>query len=419
MSSMLKPPVIALLLVFLIIGLGIGYVAHPTPPPPAPPTTMLPSSIPIGVINALTGDFSSYGLRAQAAAKVAQTDINAYVATLGIPTNFTFYYEDYQTQPSVALTVTQDLYARGVKVIIGGMTSGAMKAIDSYVDTNHIVVIDGTSDAARSDVAPPGDFEIRVIPAAEAEGAAIAAAIKSEGYMNVAMISSEDTYSLSIRDAFKAAWSAAGGNLVTDITYAYPTTTDFTVQLNTLESQVTPLLSANKTVAIFANMWEDVATMLQQASSRNSPLLSLTWFGPDTMAQDTVILKDAGPIASRVKLISVLFASPVTARRTELNAALNASMGQLPDIYALATYDAAWIAALSILSAGQYNPDIIKAAVPTIAAAYWGATGNTALNSDGDRITMDMEFWAVVNDQWQRVATYSSVDQSVTWLTPA
>jgi branched-chain amino acid transport system substrate-binding protein len=368
-------------------------------------------------MNALTGDFSSYGLRAQAAAKVAQTDINAYVATLGIPTNFTFYYEDYQTQPSVALTAAQDLYARGVKVIIGGMTSGAMKAIDSYVDTNHIVVIDGTSDAARESVAPPGDFEFRVIPAAEAEGAAIAAAIKSEGYMNVAMISSEDTYSLSIRDAFKTAWAADGGNLVTDITYAYPTTTDFTVQLNTLESQVTPLLSANKTVAIFANMWEDVATMLQQASSRNSPLLSLTWFGPDTMAQDTVILKDAGAIASRVKLISVLFASPVTARRTELNAALNASMGQLPDIYALATYDAAWIAALSILSAGQYNPDIIKAAVPTIAAAYWGATGNTALNSAGDRVTMDMEFWAVVNDQWQKVATYSSVDQSVTWLT--
>jgi branched-chain amino acid transport system substrate-binding protein len=99
-----------------------------------------------------------------------------------------------------------------------------------------------------------------------------------------------------------------------------------------------------------------------------------------------------------------------------LNAAVQSSLGQEPDIYALATYDAAWIAALTILSVGKYDADLLKAAVPTVAAAYWGATGNPELNSAGDRVTMDMEFWAVVQGQWQRVATYSSVDKSVTWL---
>jgi len=391
-------------------------LAHPAPPPAAAPTTLLPSTIPIGVILTLTGDFSSYGIRAQATVKVAQSEINAYVASLGIPTNFTFLIEDYETQPDVALTRAQDLYAHGVKVIIGGMTSGAMKAIDSYVDTNHILVIDGTSTAARESVAPPGDFEIRVVPAAEAEGAALAAAFQSKGYMNVAMVSAEDTYSLSIRDSFKAAWSAAGGNLVADVTYSYPGTTDFSVVLNTLEQQVAPLLASKTPVAIFANMWEDVAVLLTQASNRNSPLLSLTWFGPDTLSQDTVIIKNAGAQATQVKLISVQLAAPWTAKHLALNASLTASIGQEPDIYALATYDAAWIAALSILAAGQYNADIIKTAVPTIAAAYWGATGNTELNSSGDRVTMDMEFWAVIQGQWQRVATYSSVDKSVSWL---
>jgi len=90
-------------------------------------------------------------------------------------------------------------------------------------------------------------------------------------------------------------------------------------------------------------------------------------------------------------------------------------MGQQPDVYALATYDAAWLAALAILNAGRYDTDAIKAALPTVAAAYWGATGNTELNSSGDRATMDMEFWAVVQGQWQKAATYSSVDKQVTW----
>ena len=368
----------------------------------------------------LTGSFSSYGARAEAAAKVANTQINSYVASLGIPTTFNFLYEDTETSPpDVALTKLQSLYAQGVQVAIGGMTSGEMAAIDTYADTNHIVVIDGTSTAGRGSVAPPvssGDYEFRDMPAGGAEGAALTAALMSKGYKNVAMITSSDTYSLSIRQAFKDAWLAAGGNIVADVNYSYPATTDFTVQLNTLQSAVAPLTAQSKSVAIFANMWEDVSTLLTQAKSSNSPLLSLTWFGPDTYAQDNTIISNAGAEANQVKLISVIFAAPVTPAQAKVNTAVNASIGQEPDIYALATYDAAWIAALSILSAGQYNGTAIRTAVPIIAGQYYGATGNTALNSLGDRNTMDMEFWAVVSGTWDRIATYNSVDQSVTWL---
>lgn len=408
----MKPSVIALLLICLVIGGAIGYMAHPTPPPP---TSTLPSVIPIGVILTLTGDFSSYGARAEATAKVAESEINAYVATLGIPTTFKFYYEDDQTTPSVDLTDLQSLYAQGVKVVIGGMTSGALKEIDSYADTNHIVVIDGTSDAPRANVAPPGDFIFRVIPSAAVEADSLVAVLKDRGYSNVAMVTSEDTYSLSIRDAFKSEWSAAGGNLVADVTYAYPQTTDFTVVLNTLESQVAPLLSSHTKVAIFANMWEDVAVLLTQASSRNSTLLSLEWYGPDTYAQDSVITKDAGPIASQVKLISVIFSAPNSTKKALLTANLTATMGQTPDVYALATYDAAWIAAYAVLTAGKYDPDLIKAAIPTVAASYWGATGNTELFPSGDRVAMDQEYWAVIQGQWEKVATYSSTTRGVSW----
>ena len=412
--SSLRPLVIVSIIIALLVGVGIGYVIAPAP---APPKSTLPSTISVGVMVTLTGSFSSYGARAEAAAKVANTQINNYVKSLGIPTTFNFLYEDTQTSPpSVALTELQTLYAQGVNVVIGGMTSGEMAAIDSYADTNHIVVIDGTSTAGRASVAPPGDYEYRDMPAGGAEGAALTAALMSKGYKNVAMITASDTYTLSIRQAFKNAWLAAGGTLVADVNYSYPATTDFTVQLNTLQSAVAPLMSQNTSVAIFANMWEDVSTLLTQAKSSNSPLLSLTWFGNDNFAQDNTIVSNAGAEVNQVKLVSVVFAAPLTPTHAELNTAVNASIGQVPDIYACATYDAAWIAALSILTAGQNNGTLIKTAVPTIAGQYFGATGNTALNSLGDRNTMDMEYWAVVSGTWDRVATYSSVDQSVTWL---
>jgi ABC-type branched-subunit amino acid transport system substrate-binding protein len=119
-----------------------------------------------------------------------------------------------------------------------------------------------------------------------------------------------------------------------------------------------------------------------------------------------------------VKLISVQLGSPVTTRSQELNATLMAQMGQAPDVYALATYDAAWIAALAILQVGSYNATAVKAALPTVCSLFWGATGNTELNAAGDRVTMDMVFWAVVMGQWEQVGSYSSVSKEVTWSTP-
>ena len=411
-STVLKPTVIALLLVFLVIGAAIGYMLHPAPPPPA---TTLPSEIPIGVLVALTGDFSSYGVRAEATVKIAESEINAYVTSLGIPTTFKFYYEDYETKPDVALQRLQSLYARGIKVVVGGLTSGSTRQMVSYADTNKILVIGGASTAPRENVAPPGDYIIRVVPAAEAEGDALVAALKDRGYMNIAIVTTEDTYSLSIGDAFKSRYTAAGGKVVADITYA-PGAKDFTVVLDTLEREVAPLLSAKQNVAVFANMWEDVAVLMNQANGRNSPLLSLEWFGPDTLSQGTVIIKDAGPVATKVKLISVQLMAPMTKKHATLKATLESTMGQEPDVYALATYDAAWLAALSILNAGKYDPDAVKTALLTIAPSYWGATGNIELNEKGDRLMMDMEFWAVVQGQWQRVASYSSQTQQVTWL---
>ena len=405
-----------MLLVFLVIGAGVGYMLHPTPPPL---TSTLPSVIPIGVLVALTGDQSSYGKRAQAVAQIAEGEINAYVTSLGIPTTFKFYYEDYQTLPDVALQRLQSLYSRGIKIVIGGLNSGPMKTIASYADTNHILVIDGHSTAPRENVAPPGDYLFRDVPGAGAEAAGLAIAVKDKGYMNVAMVTSEDTYTLSIRDAFKSDYTAAGGNVVADITYVSGTT-DFTVVLDTLEHAVAPLVSAKQNVAIMAFMWEDIATFLNQANSRNSPLLSLTWFGPDTLVQDTVITKDAGSLASKVKLISVIFSAPLTKKHQALNKALEASIGEDADVNALGCYDAAWLAALSILVAGKYDADAAKAALPTVAASYWGATGNTEIATSGptagDRVAMDVEFWAVVQSNWVKVATYSSQTQQVSWL---
>ena len=48
-------------------------------------------------------------------------------------------------------------------------------------------------------------------------------------------------------------------------------------------------------------------------------------------------------------------------------------------------YDAAWLVALSVMAAGRYDGETIAKILPIIAQHYYGVTGNTALDRNGDR----------------------------------
>ncbi len=87
--------------------------------------------------------------------------------------------------------------------------------------------------------------------------------------------------------------------------------------------------------------------------------------------------------------------------------------GQRPDAFALAAYDAFWIAALnaSYNKAAERNAD--KDILAQTANLYFGATGWTALDRTGDRKHGDYDFWALRQDthgilQWVSVCRYDT-----------
>jgi branched-chain amino acid transport system substrate-binding protein len=413
-----KPLTIVLAVVFLVAGVGIGYVI---PRAGVVVSGGLQGEIPIGVCLTLTGSFGSYGGRAKAAVEIAQSEINDFVSKAGIPVTFKFYIEDTETKPDVALTKVQSLAARSIKVIIGGMISGEVKSIAGYVDSNKIVVIDGTSVAPRAVVAPPGDYVFRTLPTCEYEAVALVAAMIEKGYTHVGALVTKDTYSLAIQDAFEEKYKAAGGEVFARIEYA-PGTMEFSAELDALEKAVATAVDkygADK-VAVFANVWEEVALILNEADKRNSPLLDLTWWGTDCLALSTVVTSQAGPLAAKVQLPSVLFDAPTTDRYNKLVQEAKSRIGEELDIYAIGTYDSAWIAALSILTAGKYDGEAVKKVVPYVAYNYYGASGNTVIQADGDRAVMNLAFYSVVEEagkyEWKKIAVFDATTNEMKWL---
>lgn len=427
-----------LLIVFLLIGLGIGYmIPRPTPAGPSVTTTItvpgalqttiytvtapggvagLPKEIPIGVLDALSGAFASYGIRGQTAAKLAERDINDFVKKLGLDVRFVFYYEDYATKPDIALQKVQALYAKGVKVIIGGLISGAVKQIAPYAEANKIVVITGTSTAPRAVVAPPGGYVFRTLPTVEAEGIGVVALMLELGIKSAIIVTPEETYALSFRDAFLKVSKERGINIVLDLTYPVDTK-DFNPLLDQMERAARPLIDRREPFAVIANVWEDhAAVMLTQASARKSPLLGVLWLTSDTVPLSTIVLEQAKGEAEKVRLIGPLFTGAVSKVADHVREYVKSMLGQEPDIYALAEYDAAWIAALAILLAGKYDGEAIKNAVPLAASIYWGATGNIEFNNNGDRSYADMILYGVFNGTWKEVAIYRVLENKIYWL---
>ena len=103
------------------------------------------------------------------------------------------------------------------------------------------------------------------------------------------------------------------------------------------------------------------------------------------------------------------------------NSVKNAT-GSEPSAYAVAAYDALWIATEAELLAGNGNFSQLKAAYEQIADNYCGATGRTMLNQAGDRDFADYSLLAVNETDgkyaWKKVGLfYADYDESgLEWI---
>jgi len=84
---------------------------------------------------------------------------------------------------------------------------------------------------------------------------------------------------------------------------------------------------------------------------------------------------------------------------------IKSRVGFTPDAYALSVYDAAWIAALSYIES-HGGSDLRRAAFARNAQRYWGLTGSTALDANGDRKSGNFDFWLIRDGQWVRAGQY-------------
>ena len=370
----------------------------------------------IGVLASLTGSGNSLGQDTVAALQIATDQLDAEAKANQGGYRFHLFVRDTQQDPVKALAAIKDLDKRGVQIIVGPQTSAEVAMIKPFADAHNILVISQGSTA--SSLAIAGDNIFRVCPNDKREAAAIVALMQHDGIHAIVPLWRNDAGNNGLHDSVKAAFENIGGTVTSGFQYQ-PTTTEFSAATASVASQIQSLVTAGadpNSIAIYLAAFDEAVGVFHSAAA-NFTLSSARWYGSDGVALSAALTGDASASAFAA---SAYYPNPTFGLDDALQElwqpvanAIEARTGITPDAFALSAYDALFVVERALRVTGNLKDfSSFKSAFVDAANAYSGVTGSTALDTAGDRLSADFDFWAVrqVNGtfSWVRIGTYTN-----------
>jgi len=370
----------------------------------------------IGVLASLTGSGNSLGQDTVAALQIATDQLDAEAKANQGGYRFHLFVRDTQQDPVKALAAIKDLDKRGVQIIVGPQTSAEVAMIKPFADAHNILVISQGSTA--SSLAIAGDNIFRFCPNDKREAAAIVALMQHDGIHAIVPLWRNDAGNNGLHDSVKAAFENIGGTVTSGFQYQ-PTTTDFSAATASVASQIQSLVTAGadpNSIAIYLAAFDEAVGVFHSAAA-NFTLSSARWYGSDGVALSAALTGDASASAFAA---SAYYPNPTFGLDDALQKlwqpvanAIEARTGITPDAFALSAYDALFVVERALRVTGNLKDFAsFKSAFVDAANAYSGVTGSTALDTAGDRLSANFDFWAVrqVNGtfSWVRIGTYTN-----------
>ncbi|MCI4456136.1 MAG: penicillin-binding protein activator, partial [Sulfolobus sp.] len=348
--------------------------------------TNAPKVIKIGALLPLTGQLSSVGAEEEQVLLYAQDQANALLQQQGINMRVEVVIEDTGTNPQTALSDLQTLYSQGVRLVIGPSSSGELRQIMQYAESNGIILFSPSSTSPA--LATPDRINgtiFRDVPNDTYQGAVIANIMYQQGIKAIAVIWRGDTYGDGLVSVVNKTFTALGGKVVLVARYD-PSTTDFSGYVSALANAVDQLIKeyGKDHVAVYDVSFEEGASILQLAS-QYPELTEVRWYGSDGTAEVGSIVQN--PAAAQVA-VETMFLNPIPApAHTVFYDQLTQHFNKTLQAYSYITYDIFWIYFYSVLKVGSDNVTAIKSVLPEVAKMYYGASGYHLFDKYGDRIS--------------------------------
>ncbi|MFV9677046.1 MAG: ABC transporter substrate-binding protein, partial [Methanosarcinales archaeon] len=172
----------------------------------------------IGIMQALTGDLSTYGGPMTDAAKLAIKEVNENGGVLGV--DITAIVEDTQTSENSAVDAANKLVkVDKVPAIIGTTSSGPSMAIIDITTGNGVIQISSSNTAPDFSTYEDKDLYFRTCPSDTLQGKAMAKLAINEGYTTASTLVLNNPYGVGFEAVFKDEFESLGGTVLESVKY--------------------------------------------------------------------------------------------------------------------------------------------------------------------------------------------------------
>ena len=367
----------------------------------APITSSVTGTVQLGGLFGFTGVLATFGENEYEAAKLAITHVNAFLDAAGYSWDLEIVPEDTALGAGGdPLELVESLAARGIKLIVGPLASSELTAIKGYCDQEKILVIGQSSTAPSLSI--PGDYVYRFCPSDKGgQGPAMGRVLAVSGIRYVIPVTRNDAWGVGLEANIKLKFESLGGTFLDGILYA-DDAIEFSLEASDLATKVTDAIALYGTdeLAVLHISFEEVTGFFTAAIGYDV-LDDVAWFGSDGTAQSAALsdIMAADPavaaFAGKVGYPCTIFAPTQSAKYEMVRQNGVDVIGRNPDSYSYAIYDIIWAYTLSILKADSTDPTAIRDIMPEVLKYYFGASGVIELDENGDRKASDYHIWKI------------------------
>ncbi len=366
------------------------------------PESTTRQTVNVGALLSLTGNWSSLGITSKAATEIALEDINLYLRQNGSSRQFAATVFDTKLEADLALQYMAEAKEKGIAFVLGPQSSAEAGAVKSFADDHNMIVVSQGSTAGSLSI--PGDNLFRFCPADNVEGASMARTIYNAGIRGLVTVARDDAGNKGLQSSTGTAFTGHGGSIAALTPYE-TTTTDFTSLIADIKSRINDFSTSHgiSATAVYLASFDECVDLFRQAAT-DPVLSSVKWYGGDGVALSAALINDAAAadFAIQTQFFAPAFGLPAATRSKwePLAQKIRSRTGIEPDAFALATYDALWVIALSYEAAGAGKPGFqkLKTIFPQQAQAHSGVTGSTHLNEAGDRESGSFDYWGITKE---------------------
>ena len=329
--------------------------------------------ISIGAVLPLSGDAAHWGIPARTGAEMAVEEIN-HAGGIG-GRSLALVVEDDRCSPADGVSAFNTIMASAKPpvAVLGAVCSGVTLALAPLAESRKVVLISPASTSPK--LTGAGDFIFRVVPSGSVRGKVFAEYLYHDrGLRKLAVMYINNEGGMGGSSAFKKRFTALGGTVVIEQSYAQGTTD--------LRAQLMKIKAANTEGVLIGSYPPDTVAVLQQA--REIHLQQPLFFTTEAV-QNPEVLRQAGDAAEGATYI--LAAPPAGEAVEKFTAAYEAKFGKEPELFAAEGYDVIRLIAEAIAgtTAESLNGSGIRDFLRRV-RDYAGASGTISFDQSGDVI---------------------------------